>query len=463
MDSIKTAETIKELLLQPQRKDSGSPQQVRELLAKARLLKGLTLDDTAVLLDVEDEDLLEEMFQTAREIKETIYGNRMVIFAPLYISNECSNGCLYCAFRTANKAIHRATLNQQQIAEEVRILLRSGQKRILVVAGEHQKKAGIEYLEESIATAYATKVERGEIRRLNVNCAPMEIEDFKRLKAAGIGTYQCFQETYDPQLYKIMHPTGPKSDYLYRRTVMERAMKAGINDVGIGPLLGLGDYKFEILSTLAHAIELDQVFGVGPHTISIPRLEPATGTPLADNPPKPVSDKDFKKIVAALRMAVPYTGMILSTREAPGLRREVFKLGISQISAGSRTDIGGYKQGDRKDGQFSLGDHRPLEEVLYELLTDGFVPSFCTACYRLGRTGHDFMDLAKPGVIKSYCHPNALLTLKEYLEDYASPKTKELGNKVIAEQLEHIPSPQRRQNAIEKLKSIETGHRDLYF
>ncbi len=316
---------------------------------------------------------------------------------------------------------------------------------------------------ESIATVYATKVGRGEIRRLNVNAAPMSVDDFKRLKAAGIGTYQCFQETYDPDLYKIMHPTGPKSDYLWRRTVMERAMKAGIDDVGIGPLLGLGDYRFEILATLSHAQELDQMFGCGPHTISIPRLEPATGTPIADNPPHQVSDKDFKKIVAVLRLSVPYTGMILSTRESPALRREVFGLGISQISAGSRTDVGGYKHGDPKDGQFSLGDHRPLEEVLYELLTDGFIPSFCTACYRLGRTGHDFMDLAKPGVIKNFCQPNALLTLKEYLEDYASPKTKELGNRVIQAQLDSIPSPERRRNAIDKLKLIESGQRDLYF
>lgn len=460
MNPLDTAAKIKDILKERNPTDAG---RVRDLLAKARELKGLSLTDVAALLEVEDDSLLAEMFHAARQIKEIIYGNRMVLFAPLYVSSECANSCLYCAFRSPNKAIRRHTLTQEEIAEEIRVLLQMGQKRVLLVAGEHPKKSGIEYLEESVKTVYATKVGRGEIRRLNVNCAPLSIEDFKRLHDTGIGTYQCFQETYDPDLYKIMHPSGPKSDYLWRRTVMERAMKAGISDVGVGPLLGLGDYKFEILSTLAHAQELDQLFGVGPHTISVPRIEPATGTPFAENPPAAVTDKDFKKLVAVLRMAVPYTGMILSTRETPALRREVFKLGISQISAGSHVDVGGYKEGDRKDGQFSVGDHRPMEEIIYELLTDGFIPSFCTACYRLGRVGHDFMDLAKPGVIKTFCHPNALMTLKEYLEDYASPKTRELGNRVIQREIGNIPSSDRQQEALEKLKLIEQGQRDLYF
>ncbi len=460
MNPFETAAKIKEILKEQKAPDS---QRVRDLLAKACQLKGLSLADVAALLMVEDDGLLSEMFQTARKVKETIYGNRMVIFAPLYVSSECANNCLYCAFRRSNKAIRRHTLSQDEISEEIRVLLQMGHKRVLLVAGEHPKKSGIEYLEESVKTIYATKVGRGEIRRLNVNCAPLSVEDFKRLHDTGIGTYQCFQETYDPDLYKIMHPSGPKSDYLWRRTVMERAMKAGISDVGVGPLLGLGDYKFEILSTLAHAQELDELFGVGPHTISIPRIEPATGIPLTENPPAAVTDKDFKKLVAVLRMAVPYTGMILSTRETPALRREVFTLGISQISAGSHVDVGGYKEGDRKDGQFSVGDHRPMEEIIYELLTDGFIPSFCTACYRLGRVGHDFMDLAKPGVIKNFCHPNALLTLKEYLEDYASPKTREIGKQVIDRELQNIPSSDRRQKALEKLTAIEQGRRDLYF
>jgi 2-iminoacetate synthase len=460
MNPLETAVKVHDILKAPIKPEIS---RVRDLLAKARLLKGLTLEDMAALLEVEDDTLLEEIFHTAREIKELIYGNRIVLFAPVYMSSECTNDCLYCAFRHSNKAIQRHTLTQEELAGEIRVLLEMGHKRVLLVAGEHPKKSGIEYLEESCKTVYATKVGRGEIRRLNVNCAPLPVEDFKRLKAAGIGTYQCFQETYDPEVYKVMHPSGPKKDYLWRRTVMERAMKAGIDDVGIGPLLGLTNYKFEILSTLAHAQELDAMFGIGPHTISVPRIEPATGSLLSENPPTPVSDREFKKIVAVLRMAVPYTGMILSTRESPALRREVIKLGISQISAASRVDVGGYKEGDRKDGQFLVGDHRPMDEVVQELLTDGYIPSFCTACYRRGRTGQTFMDLAKPGEIKNYCHPNALLTMKEYLEDYATPSTKELGNKVIEEQMKNIPSPEQRQKTQEKLKSIEQGKRDFYF
>ncbi|NLE30374.1 MAG: [FeFe] hydrogenase H-cluster radical SAM maturase HydG [Phycisphaerae bacterium] len=460
MDPIQTSNHIKDILSQ---NATADVKQVRELLAKARELKGLTLQDVAALLSVDDETLLEEMFHTAREIKETIYGNRIVLFAPLYISSECANNCLYCAFRRSNKEIVRTTLNQKQIADEIEVILKMGHKRVLLVAGEHPVRCSIEYMEESIKTVYETKVGKGEIRRLNVNCAPLEVEDFRRLKAANIGTYQCFQETYDPEVYKVMHPSGPKSDYLYRRTVMERAMEAGIDDVGIGPLLGLTDYRFEVLSTLAHSQELDEKFGVGPHTISIPRIEPATGVEISENPPHVVSDLDFKKLVAILRMAVPYTGMILSTRESPAFRDEVIKLGISQISAASRVDVGGYVMGDRKDGQFSVGDHRSMDEIMQELLSDGYVPSFCTGCYRLGRTGHDFMDLAKPGMIKIFCHPNALLTLKEYLEDYATPETKAIGEKVIAAELNSIPSEERRKVTLERLKEIESGKRDLYF
>lgn len=462
MNAFETVKQIHELL-DATRATVPEAAQVREILAKARQIQGLTLEDAAILLNVEDDELLAEMFQVARQVKETIYGNRMVIFAPLYLSSECTNDCLYCAFRRSNQAIHRHTLTAAEIAEEVRVLLSWGQKRVLLVAGEHPVKSGIAYLEEAVAATYATKVGRGEVRRVNVNAAPMTVEDFRRLKGSGIGTYQCFQETYDPAVYSTLHRSGPKKDYLWRRTVMERAIRAGIDDVGIGPLLGLADYKFEILSTLAHAQELDTLFGIGPHTISIPRVEPATGTPFAENPPAPLPDKDFKKLVAVLRLAVPYTGIILSTRESPALRREVFALGISQISAASRVDVGGYKQGDRKDGQFSVGDHRPMAEVVHELLTDGYIPSFCTACYRLGRTGHDFMDLAKPGVIKSFCQPNALLTLKEYLEDYAPPATRELGNRIILEELARVPSAARRQKTEEKLRAVEAGQRDLYF
>ena len=435
----------------------------RDVIAKARELKGLDVEDVAVLLQSNDREVIEEIFCSAREIKETIYGNRLVIFAPLYISNLCSNDCLYCAFRTSNKNVIRKALNQEEIAQEVRQLIRMGQKRVLLVAGEAYPREGIEYIYNSIATAYSVREGHGEIRRLNANIAPLTVEEFRELKGCGIGTYQLFQETYHMPTYKKMHPSGPKSDYLWRLTAIDRAFEAGIDDVGVGLLFGLYDYKYETLALLQHIHHLEETFGVGCHTISVPRIEPAVGSPVALSPPYPVSDMEFKKIVAILRLAVPYTGIIMSTREAPAMRAETFALGVSQISAASRTDPGGYSKGATATSQFQLGDHRSLDEIICDVVRMGYIPSFCTACYRLDRTGEDFMDLAKPGLIKSFCLPNAILTFKEYLEDYASRATREAGSISIERNLEDIPSVNRRTEVEKRLKHIESGERDLYF
>jgi 2-iminoacetate synthase len=441
-------------------------ERVIELIAKSKELKGLTPGEMAVLLQTEDRDLIAEIWRTAREIKETIYGNRLVLFAPLYIANHCANNCLYCGFRRDNKELTRVALTMEQIANEVRILEEEGHKRLLMLCGEHPNRSSLDYFIEAIETAYGVKTGKGgEIRRINVEIAPQTVAAFKRLKAAKIGTYVLFQETYHHRTYREMHPRGPKSDYLWRLTAMDRAMEGGINDVGIGALFGLYDYKFEVLGMLFHALHLESRFGVGPHTISIPRLEPAFNAPAAIKPPRPVPDRAFKKLVAVIRMAVPYTGMILSTRETAELRRDVFELGISQISAGSRTNPGGYRE-DSTDNfraaQFNLGDTRTLDEVILDITQHHHIPSFCTACYRLGRTGADFMDLAKPGLIHKYCRTNALLTFKEYLMDYASPRTREAGNRLVAEMVERTGQAGAKKSLQSRLKKIEGGKRDLY-
>jgi len=439
---------------------------VRDVIAKARELKGLSSDDAAVLLQVEDEGLLEEILAAASEVKREIYGNRLVLFAPLYISNYCSNNCLYCGFRRDNKDLIRRSLTMDEIADEVRAIEREGHKRILMLCGEHPKKSSLDYFIEAIETAYATTTEKGgEIRRINVEIAPLSVEDFTRLKAAKIGTYVLFQETYHHATYKEMHPSGPKADFVWRLTAQDRAMEAGISDVGIGALFGLYDYRYEVLGLLHHAMHLDSVYGVGPHTISVPRLEPALNAPAAIAPPHPVSDDEFKKLVAVLRLAVPYTGMILSTREPAQLRNEVFNLGISQISAGSRTNPGGYRQGDSNDfraAQFNLGDTRTLDEVILDISTQGHIPSFCTACYRLGRVGQDFMDLAKPGLIQKFCRTNAILTFKEYLVDYASDRTRKTGEELIARLVGETDDEATKRLLEDRLEKIEGGGRDLY-
>ncbi len=382
---------------------------VREIFAKALELKGLSFTEVATLLNIEDRELLTEMFQVAKQVKEDIYGKRLVIFAPLYISNLCTNECSYCAFRVGNKALKRRALTQQEISEETKLLIQQGQKRILLVAGESYTPDSLQYILDAIATIYATKSVKGEIRRVNVNIAPLTVEDFHKLKAASIGTYQIFQETYHKDTYKKVHVGGRKTDYYWRLGAVERAIQAGIDDVGIGVLFGLANWRFEVLAMLQHIAHLNKMFGIGPHTISIPRIEPASGSVMASAPPNVVSDKDFCKLIAILRLAVPYTGLILSTRESAVLRREAFALGISQISAGSRTSPGGYADHvDEFDAsQFALGDHRTLDEIVQDIVTLGYIPSFCTACYRLGRTGEDFMTLAKTGKIKNMCFQKA--------------------------------------------------------
>jgi 2-iminoacetate synthase len=435
---------------------------VRDVLSKARTLQGLEADEIAALMAVTDRDLLEEVFHAARQVKERIYGSRLVLFAPLYISNLCSNECLYCAFRARNREVKRRALSQDEIRSEVRTLVSQGHKRVLVVAGEsYPQEEGFSYVLKAIESVYSVRLDRGEIRRVNVNVAPLTVEQFKQLKATNIGTYQLFQETYHRDSYARMHVAGKKRDYDWRVTAMDRAMQAGIDDVGIGPLFGLADWRFEVLAMMQHIRHLEARFGVGPHTISVPRIEPAVGSCLATVPPYAVSDADFLKIVAILRLAVPYTGIIMSTRESPEMRRQTFALGVSQISGGSRTSPGGYGQAEKiNESQFCMGDHRSLDQVIRDIAKLGYMPSFCTACYRLGRTGRDFMDMAKPGEIKDHCEPNAMSTFLEYLLDYASCETLAVGEARIADRLGKMDGRQR-QIAEQMLEKVRAGRRDV--
>jgi 2-iminoacetate synthase len=434
--------------------------EVNEILTHAVELKGIGFEEAERLLMIEDETHLNVLFETANYIKNEIYGKRLVLFAPLYVSNLCNNECLYCAFRKSNTFIPRRTLSMAEIRKETEALVTDGHKRVLLVSGEGLGESALEYSLKAIETIYSVKTGNGEIRRININIAPLSVESFKRLKQARIGTYQLFQETYHLETYKRMHIRGPKVDYLNHLTAVDRAMEAGIDDVGVGILFGLYDYRFEVMALLQHIRHLEETFGVGPHTISIPRLEPASGSDIASHPPYPIRDRDFKKIIAILRITVPYTGMILSTRENAEMRREAFSLGISQISAGSRTNPGGYSHQNSGE-QFSLGDHRSLESVIHDIVRHGYVPSFCTGCYRLGRTGGDFMDLAKPGLIKHYCLPNALTTFKEYLVHYAGEKTVEAGEKLIAGMLNDIPGETIREKTKSNLERIEKDEKDL--
>jgi 2-iminoacetate synthase len=439
-------------------KDAG---RVREVLDKARELKGLEMEDVAVLSSVSDPELLGELFAAARDVKDAIYGSRLVLFAPLYVSNLCTNDCLYCAFRVRNKELKRRALTQDEIRREVEILVDQGHKRVLLVAGESYPDEGFRYVLDSVATIYDVKRGNGEIRRVNVNVAPLTVDEFTALKATGIGTYQLFQETYHRETYRDVHVGGKKRDYDWRVTAMHRAMEASIDDVGIGVLFGLFDWRFEVLALMQHIRELERAYGVGPHTISMPRLEPAIGSDIAHEPPFPVSDVDFRKLVAILRLAVPYTGMIMSTRETPNIRRETFALGVSQISAGSRTNPGGYLADEHFDeAQFQLGDHRGLDDVIRDVAELGYIPSFCTACYRLGRTGMDFMDLAKPGDIKHHCDPNALSTFLEYLLDYGSEETREVGQALIARKTAEMDDV-RRAHTEKMLERVRSNERDV--
>lgn len=436
---------------------------VREILAKAAELRGLASDDVATLSRVTDPALIEAIFAAANQAKEEIYGRRLVFFAPLYISNLCQNECTYCAFKASNAELTRHALSQEEIARETEILIGQGHKRVLMVAGEsYPPGRGFQYVLDSIATIYSVKNGRGEIRRVNVNVAPLAVAEFRALKDAGIGTYQLFQETYHRPTYAEVHTCGRKQDFNWRALAMDRAMEAGIDDVGLGVLFGLADWRYEVLALMAHISHLEEAFGVGCHTISVPRIEPALGSDYADRPPHAVSDDDFRKIVAVLRLAVPYTGIIMSTRETAEMRRSTFALGVSQISAGSRTNPGGYADEEHFEAsQFQLGDHRSLEEVVRDISEMGYIPSFCTACYRLGRTGRDFMDLAKPGLIKEHCAPNSLSTYLEYLRDYASEPTFEAGLKAIARELEHM-APKPRQAADRMMEKVRQGKRDVF-
>lgn len=436
-------------------------QQILDILTTARELKGISFEQAAALLNLKDKDLLEELYKTAKYIKTEIYGNRLVLFAPLYISNLCFNECVYCAFRASNKDLHRLALNQEQITKETQALLKQGHKRVLMVAGESYTGAGLKYVYDSIDSIYAAREGNNNIRRVNVNIAPLTVEEFKELKKHNIGTFQLFQETYHKDTYKKMHISGKKADYEYRLMAMHRALEAGLNDVGIGALFGLYDYRFEVLAMLQHIKDLEDKYGVGPHTISVPRIEPACGSPLSEHPPYAVSDEDFKKIIAVLRLAVPYTGIILSTRETADMRRAAFELGISQLSGGSKTNPGGY-EADDADEQFTLGDHRSLEQVIADIVDHGYIPSFCTGCYRLGRVGKDFMDLAKPGLIKAHCLPNAMFTFAEYLYDFASADLRKKGLALIDKMMADLPLQRAEQTKI-NLAKVAKGERDIYF
>lgn len=461
-DWLRAAEV--EALLAPGPADRG---RIAEILAKARELKGLSREEVASLCRIDAPDQVAALFATAREVKEAIYGHRMVLFAPLYISNVCGNECSYCAFRASNKALPRTALDLAAIGRETRALIRQGHKRVLLVAGEGYSAAngGFGYILDAIAAVYAASEPQGTIRRLNVNLAPLTVDEFRLLKEAEVGTYQLFQETYQRERYAEVHLAGRKRDFDWRASALDRAMQAGIDDVGMGVLLGLYDWRFELLSLMQHIGHLEARFGVGCHTISVPRMEPADGSALSLAPPAPVSDRDFMKLIAILRLAVPYTGIILSTRESAAVRRECYALGVSQISAGSCTNPGGYGEeagaGGQAAGQFQLGDHRRLEEVVEELAAMGFIPSFCTACYRLGRTGQDFMDLAKPGLIKQKCDPNAVTTFQEYLIDFAAQAVCAKGEQAIAHELSAMDGKARR-NAERMLAHIRSGKRDVF-
>jgi 2-iminoacetate synthase len=444
-----------------------SKERAREILQKALELKGLEIDEVASLLNISDPELLQELFDTAKKVKDDIYGKRLVLFTPLYISNICSNDCLYCGFRVNNKTIERKELSMDEIKAETLTILEQGHKRILILLGETREKDFLDYLIEAIHAVYSVRDSKGSyIRRINIEIAPLSEEGFQKIKDVEIGTYTVFQETYHKETYHKVHPTGRKHNYDWRIETMDRALTNGMHDLGIGALFGLYDYRFEVMALLEHSRYMDTQFGVGPHTISVPRLKPAENAPASIDKSHAVSDTDFKKLIAVLRCAVPYTGIILSTREPAHLRSEIFNLGVSQISAGSVVKPGGYKQGltsEPYQGQFSLNDTRKSGEVIKDIIKRGFIPSFCTACYRLGRVGSDFMDLAKPGLIKTHCQPNGLMTLKEYLVDYADSETREIGEQLIQKELKEIPKDIVRRKTVENLQKIEEGKRDIYF
>ena len=438
---------------------------IDSIIAKAKERKGLSHREAAVLLDCELDEKNQEIFALAEQIKKDFYGNRIVMFAPLYLSNYCINGCVYCPYHSVNKNITRKKLTQDEIRSEVIALQDMGHKRLALEAGEDPVNNPLDYILESIKTIYSIKHKNGAIRRVNVNIAATTVENYRKLKEAGIGTYILFQETYNKDSYEKLHPAGPKHDYAYHTEAMDRAMEGGIDDVGVGVLFGLNLYRYDFVGLLMHAEHLEAAMGVGPHTISVPRIRPADDVN-PDDFSNAISDEIFAKIVTVLRIAVPYTGMILSTRESEITREKVLKLGISQISGGSRTSVGGYVEPEAAEdnsAQFDVNDKRTLDEVVNWLLKLGYIPSFCTACYREGRTGDRFMSLVKSGQIANCCQPNALMTLKEYLEDYASDDTKIKGEGVIAEEITNIANEKVKNIAASRLGEIAEGKRDFRF
>ena len=445
---------------------SIEPGQLDEVIAKSLSKQPLSVDETAVLLAADRPEMVEKIFDAARQLKRDVYGNRIVLFAPLYVGNECTNDCRYCAFRRSNREVIRRTLDEDEIRQQVLALEQKGHKRLILVFGEHPHY-NAEFIADCVRHVYATTTGHGEIRRINVNAAPLDHDGYLTVKEAGIGTYQVFQETYHHETFRRVHPANTrKGNYLWRLDGVSRAMEAECDDVGIGALFGLYDWRFEVLGLVTHALHLQKHYNVGPHTISFPRLRPAHGVELDET--YLVGDEDFKRLVAVLRLAVPYTGMILTAREPAEVRRAVLGFGVSQIDAGSRIELGGYTEaGDAQvmeREQFSLGDIRSLDEVMRELLVDGYIPSFCTACYRLGRTGEHFMEFAIPGFIQNFCTPNALTTLMEYLLDYASPETRAAGEEAIRREIQNLPEGERKHQLTDRLRRIAEGdERDLYF
>lgn len=440
-------------------------ERVRGIIAKSLSKQRLNLEETAVLVNTTDPELVEEILQGARTLKETIYGNRIVLFAPLYIGNKCTNNCKYCGFRASNKEAIRKTLSDEEIVQEVEALEENGQKRLILVYGEHPSYSP-EYIAHTVRLVYGVKKDNGEIRRVNINAAPLDIEGFKTVKESGIGTYQVFQETYHPEAYANYHPSGKKREYDWRLTSLDRAQEAGLDDVGIGALFGLYDWRFEVLSLVRHTNHLEACYNVGPHTISFPRIKSASSLDLTEE--HFVSYDDFVKLVAILRLAVPYTGMILTAREPIEIRRKVIQFGVSQIDGGTKLELGSYADKNKDNQnlnreQFQINDNRSLGEIIDELIENDYIPSFCTACYRLGRTGEHFMEFSVPGFIKRYCTPNAMMTLTEYLVDYGTPIQKEKGFKLIEKELQKLNGHQNAEEVRSRINKIIAGERDLYF
>lgn len=440
-----------------------TPERIASIIEKSIAKNRLNLEEVATLLNAEDPESIEQIKAGARRLKQEVYGNRIVLFAPLYVGNKCINNCKYCGFRASNTEVKRTTLNHDELISEVEALEDNGQKRLILVYGEHPKYDA-EYIAESVRTVYGVKKGNGEIRRVNINAAPMDIEGFRTVKEAGIGTYQVFQETYHPEVYKEFHPSGRKADYNSRLVSLDRAQEAGLDDVGIGALFGLYDWKFEVMALVRHTSHLEACYNVGPHTISFPRLQEAHEVDLGQD--YTVNDEEFLRLIAILRLAVPYTGLILTARENAVLRKEAMSFGVSQIDGGTKIEIGAYaKDNDQSidKEQFRINDERALNDIIDELLEDGFLPSFCTACYRNGRTGEHFMEFSVPGFIKRFCSPNAILTLAEYLEDYATEATAKKGWKAIEDNMETLNEHANIPKLKERLENIKQGKRDMYF